>query len=483
MFKAVNKLPLLLFTILIILSLLKPLTSYFSQDDFFQFREIMNANLFDARSLLSFRYSSDQTFYRPLSREILNTITFHQFGLNAWPYHFLNLALIILNGLIFMFLIEQFTKNKIIPQLFFIIYLMSAVHSVEIYYLSSVQTLSATFFMVSCLVIFYKFLESRRVILLISSFFLFGLALLSHESSIVLLPILVLLAFFKNTFKEIKKDIISLLPFAFLLIIRVIIQLKFVNLPHQLVYQPVFSPKSILNSLIWFILWCVGVIEWIPDFIGKGLSLNQNLLRYYSTYIWIMMACLLAFWSSIIVLFIFYKKSYSLMSLVFLITSFLISLTPFLIYPLHKFIYYLSFSILWFSAILAVILARTFNKNFLTKLSVVVVLLAMLVLDFQTSSLNELSYWAAKRDKAAAVLLSNIIKQYPIVSKGSTFFIENDPNYPFISENWGNSSQQAKLIMSGSDALQLLYHDSSIKVYFEGPDNPSYKKVIATFPY
>ena len=92
--------------------------------------------------------------------------------------------------------------------------------------------------------------------------------------------------------------------------------------------------------------------------------------------------------------------------------------------------------------------------------------------------------------RAAEVLLSEIKKTYPSVGENATFYLINDPNYPFISEQWGDSSRQAFYILSGKDALQLLYADRSIKVYFENIedipealDQQDILKIVAKFPY
>ena len=86
--------------------------------------------------------------------------------------------------------------------------------------------------------------------------------------------------------------------------------------------------------------------------------------------------------------------------------------------------------------------------------------------------------------------MEQFTKEYPFVPKGSTFYILDDPSYPYIAKEWGTSSKQAFYILSGSDALKLLYKDTSIETYYQAvgglPKGVDEKKVInfiAKFPY
>lgn len=41
------------------------------------------------------------------------------------------------------------------------------------------------------------------------------------------------------------------------------------------------------------------------------------------------------------------------------------------------------------------------------------------------------------------------------------------PNYPFIAKEWGSTSKQAAFVLNNEDALQLLYKDPSLRVFYE----------------
>ena len=111
-----------------------------------------------------------------------------------------------------------------------------------------------------------------------------------------------------------------------------------------------------------------------------------------------------------------------------------------------------------------------------------------LLISDNTLQINKITYWAAKRAKSAAFILKDMKNKYPDLEKGSNIYVTDDPNYPFISKEWGTSSKQAFTILSGSDAFKLLYKDSTIKTYYESLVKPPQgldKLTIyeARFPY
>ena len=119
----------------------------------------------------------------------------------------------------------------------------------------------------------------------------------------------------------------------------------------------------------------------------------------------------------------------------------------------------------------------------------ILILGALFLISYQTSDLNRITYWAAKRASAAEYLLKNIKSSYPNPDKGQIFYFKNDPSYPFIAKEWGSSSKQAFYVLSGANALQLIYKDKNIRVFYEDinfPPNEINGKILtikAEFPY
>ncbi len=77
-----------------------------------------------------------------------------------------------------------------------------------------------------------------------------------------------------------------------------------------------------------------------------------------------------------------------------------------------------------------------------------------------------------KRAKIAHFLIKKAKEKYPSPPKGANIYLTNDPDYPFISKEWGGSSTQAHHALSGESAFQVFYNDYSLKVYFEDLNPP-----------
>lgn len=465
-----------------------PITSYFSQDDFFHLRLIMDKNITDIPSFFT-QQLEGQTFYRPLSRETYNLTMYKLFGLNPIPFHIANLLLILVNVRLLFLFVNSLNSNSMLAIFTSIVYLLSSVHSIELYYLASVQTLmAATLVLLSC--IFYvKFLREKILNYYLASVLFFLIALFCHESAIILVGLIFLTNFViqGNTLKE---KVLSIVPFIILAILYFVSIWDMSSLPKQQVYKVVFQPKSILNTFSWYVLWSFGLPEMLVDFVRPKFVLKEEFVIWYSYYAKIVFP-LLFFVISLLLMMVWSLKKIIFTGnfLIFLITSFLISISPFLLFPQHKFVYYLSLPIIWFSATLGLILAVSWTVGNFYRVLTVSILLSFLIISYQTITLNSNTHWAAKRAKAAEALMEQFKADYPSVPKGSIFYITDDPNYPDIAREWGTSSKQAFYILSGSDALQLLYKDPSIKVYYQALDPPenldlnNMVSLTARFPY
>lgn len=484
---ALNKILVTVFIFLIIhLYFFSEIVSFFSQDDFFHLSTVIDKKTQDIPSLF-FRLSQEYAFYRPISREFYSFTALKIFGLNPLPYHFVNLTFILINGFLgikFLSLLNEQFNKIVFKSLFLFLYLFSAVHSVQLYYLSSIQTLMATTFTLFSLIFFLK----NRFYALV----FFILALMSHESSVVFLPISFLIIFFnieEKFIQRIKKTIINLLPFILIFLIRIMIHFYGFGLDNTNVYTPNLSPQSILNTALWYLLWSFGMPEMLNDFATLRLQFNPNLFKYYGEFTKIVFPSFLLI--AIILMFIIYKvkKIFLQKRFVFLSLSFFSSLLPFIFFPNHKFIYYLSFPVVVFAGILSFICFEYLKQGTKLRILVFIFLGLYLLISFQTLKVNRVTYWAAKRAKSAQFILKDIKIKFPVLEKGSTIFVKDDPNYPFIAEEWGTSSKQAFYILSGSDAFKLIYKDPTIKTYYEAITPPPEDGLInlvvyeARFPY
>lgn len=470
-----------------------PLNSYFSQDDFFHLRQVLGKSYLDIPSFFLPWNDLGYAFYRPLSRELYGFLMLNLFNLNPLPYHIVNALLILLVGICTFKFVGLVTKNTLVQLLAIFFYSLSAVHSVELYYLSSSQTLFAAFFVMLTLINYYKYLEYDKFSHFLLSAIFFFLGIISHESAVVVIPIVGILSLYKKGLGFIfsKSFFLLTLPFLLIFSMRILIYLLTYQLPNEEVYKPSFIPGKILNTLIWYVLWSFGLPEMLVDFMTLTLKFNPNFFIWYRDFSLVVFPSFILLALSLF--FLIFKNKLKILSersfYIFLILL-LTSLLPFIVFPSHKFVYYLSLPIVFFSALLATIIISGLKKSLISNLVIVLVLITYALISSFTNFLNGITYWAAKRANAAKAIISKVTTSYPDPKPQTIFFFKDDPNYPEISKEWGSSSKQAFYILSNSDAFQLVYNDPTIKVIYEGLDgnvkgvkSGEIYTVVAKFPY
>ena len=345
---------------LVALFLSDSLFSYFSQDDFFHLRTIMDKSL---SSIPSFFISEQKeyAFYRPLSRETYNLLMYQLFGLNSLIFHLVNFTLIILNG----WLIFKFCKlliNKLVISLIaLVLYLFSAVHNIELYYLASFQTLISTTFILSGLICYLNYLKGGIKKFRFFSMLFFVLGIASHESAVVFVILAILLELFGVGAKKIRlwSILINISPFLIILFFRFLLHLTGSPLDEQTSYQPVFDIKNITNTFIWYTLWSFGMPEMLTDFATLTLDFNPNLFKFYSYYTnGVFPLFLLIILSLILIGINLLKNTWRDKNIWFLGFGYVASLSPFLFFPNHKFVYYLTLPVLFFSIFLGSLLGK-----------------------------------------------------------------------------------------------------------------------------
>lgn len=257
-------------------------------------------------------------------------------------------------------------------------------------------------------------------------------------------------------------------------------------------YQAIFSIKTAINSLFWYSNWALGIPETLIDFVSPGLRLNPTLLRYWSNYYILIFP---AFFISTVLLFIATSYLFIKMRGVFIERRFLfnliwfpLGLLPVILLPLHKSTHYLPISLPAFWVLIGYIIFSFYKelrkkRIILAKIFMSLVIISLTVLSSTSAILGSTNYWAANRGKLAEKLLNQVKKTYPNLPKGTALYLKNDPNYPYLTKEWGKASKQAAYILNGSDALQLLYNDPTIKVFYEDlgelPKDLSEKKVYS----
>ncbi len=447
---------------------------YFSHDDFFHFKVSQtDGTLAGFLNLFGFHPFSERgiAFYRPVTREALFNIFYFIFGLNHLPFRILSIGIHFLNvGLVYLLMQKLFQKRELALFISFF-FGITAANVGSLYYLAGgVQSLGATSFVLLTLFSFWKWLEQGGKWYLLS-FFAFILALGSHELAVVTPLLLVGLLFVQKALKGVKITI----PFFVVLSVFLFLDFFLIGFSSgEQQYQPTLSPKAILNSLSWYSAWALGIPEMFIDFVEPGFKLNPNLMKFWGDY-----ASGIFFFSGLAVTILIMGAVFAVRSGIlrdrrfwFLLLWFPIALSPVLLLPLHKQTYYLTPALpaFWGAVGLVVFSAYSWLRQrwgAMTNVLAGAFLLSLFLLSVASIALADKTYPAANRGRAAQKLVNYIRVKYPELPKGAALYFANDPNYPKISGDWGGSSKQAHFMLNGEDALQILYKDKTLRVFYE----------------
>jgi len=452
-----------------VLLFLKSFSAYFSQDDFFRLRASQISSLTEIGKFFSFSAIRGYAFYRPLPREVFSFMMWHLFGLNPFPYHLFQFFIYIFN----LFLIDKlfsklidnnFKGKEKVRCLVIFLYVISAVNLGTFYYLSSLEILLAMTFILLTITCFItgKYLKS----------FLFCLlSLMCHEISYVS-PVFLLV--FTFVLRKNRPNLKTILPFFTVTFLTAWLNISQIRLPSQKEYLPEFSFLRPINNLFWYFIWSLGIPEHMLDFVGHGLKINPKIIRQYPLYFWTMSltfsGLIAGLISSLISLLMNSfvktlkgstdKKFWRYLFLA--VFWYLTGISFFLFFGSHRFIYYLIFSQVGTCFALALLISRLSLKSSL------IVLILFFVLNFNTIKWGEKTYWALGRSRLAKKLTTEIKTAYPTFPKGAIIWLKDDPSYLSPGPDWGGTAKQAYIALSGSDGIQLLYNDFSLKVYYEG---------------
>lgn len=454
--------------------------TYFSQDDFFHFKVSQtNGTLGEYLNLFAFHPFDERgiAFYRPISRELPFNLFYNLFGLNPVPFRVFTFLIHFINIYLVFHLVTKLFGNKYLSFFVSFFFGITAANVATLYYLAGgIQTLLATTFTLSTLIFFHLYLKTVNLKFKLLSFLTFLLGISSHEQAFVIPFLLIGLTFISKS-NSIKKYLFDLLIFFLISCLFLYLELFKIGFSsNELQYRVVFSLKTAINSLFWYSSWALGIPETLIDFVFPGFKLNPTLLRYWSKYYMIIFPsfflCIFLFLFALFYLFLKRSKVFTDRRFLFHLIWFPLGLIPVLLLPLHKSTHYLTISLPAFWTIMFFLIFNFYqefkNKHkHLSKIIVSLFIVSLFTLSATSAILGSTNYWAATRGKLAEKLIKEVTSNYPNLPKGAVVYFKNDPKYPVLTEEWGKSSKQASTILNGSDALQLLYKDPSLKVYYE----------------
>lgn len=422
--------------------------NFFSADDWFHLR-VSNVNkLSEFLNFFSFEKTAQSiAFYRPLPTQVFFFVFQKLFGTNPLPYH---LFVIVCFGYS-LYLINKLAGSLLNSEkkalLATIVYGLSASNFTRLYFLSAFQEIALVIFSLLCILNYLK--QTIRHKLYAISFFI--LALLSKETAVVLPVILLLLNWYQK-----KIDFRKLLPFVFILLPYLFLRLgKFGGAVGE-TYGWNFSPVKAGNTFMWYGLWSVGAPELLLDYIGSGLRpisrFFTDFLIWWPLIIWPLLA------NIALLIYLFIKKIRVLdRKVIFLCTSFVISLLPVLFLPQHKFAVELGLPLVWFS--LAVVWLLPENNKI-----VILFVLVFLSLNLPMNILTAQTHYSVGRAKVSKKVYDFVMKNYPNKPSNAYFEFINDTKV--YTPEWGSSRQISNSIQ-GSEMFRFIYNDPNYSVYFE----------------
>ncbi|RMF94625.1 MAG: tetratricopeptide repeat protein [Candidatus Schekmanbacteria bacterium] len=404
----------------------------------------------DIRSIGAFLKSLPEKEQRPV---LMFTFLLNYLlgGLDVKGYHIFNFILHYLNSLLLFFIIEESLnslddekseRDENLPISLFasLIFAVHPLATESVTYISSRSSLLSAFFIFLGLLFFIKSFKGERYDKTLSLFSLlaFILAVGSKEISVIF-PLLILFYdfyFLTNRKFRVEKLKYIYAPCFFIVFLLISIKYRFIF--------TLSSPDKTQRPLYVHLLTELTIL---PKFAAKiFFPLNLNIAHFVDeidSVISIRLACALLFWTGIAVLMKKCFRNYRFFS--FALCWFILTLFPFLLFPLSDFISerWLYLSLISLSFLVAEILKYFFQRDFLQRLLKIFFIIIIILFSIMTFNRNLLyrdaiSLWsdAVKKAPQNARAYGNLGYSYQAAGypyKAIKYLMQSlslDPYYP-----------------------------------------------------
>lgn len=444
-------------------------STFYTNDDFYHF---VVSRAYNTKDFLNFfnllTPATGFPNYRPLTIQVPYFLDWKLFNLNPLPLRIL--SFVIFSGVIALVykLTKMLTKNVRLSLLATFLYATSASHFGHLYIAAPAET-GFTLFALLSTIFFIKYLFKGSIKNYLFSVVCFVLGLLSKENAVII-PALLLLVYFylqvqnKKKF-QLKRILLLFTPYALLLVGYLYLRLFHYGLAAGDSYVWNFSPLKAINTLFWYGVWSLNLPEMLVDFVGPGLSLNPNLMRYYSKetipifilfgaqvllLVYCLMNTLLKKGSRLI------TKHCSLIT--FCLVWFVLSLVPVLFLPLHKFTFYLTLPLVGFVMLISYFL----TLPAVSKKVAIVFVCAWLTGSVLTLRLTRQTNWITRGAQTA----ENVLR----------YFQSNEQKYDGKTVLFYDTEDDKGLPFSPTMTVKnTLSEDNFFKVFFNGRISARYE--------
>ena len=320
------------------------LSSFFTHDDFYFLKISKVQNISEFAAFFDPLHDPEHIgVFRPLPLRAYYFLGTSVFNLNPLGQRVISFVTFFINILLVGYLVKMLTKKDSVAGISAFLYAVSVTHFGQLYYVGAYQELLITFLTLLSVIFFAK---SK----LIPSFIFFVMGLMSKETAVVIPGLLGAVYLFQNWGGKrklsFKKLLLSLLPFIFVTAVYLYLHFFHFGTIEGDSYVWNFSPTKALNTTLWYFLWSLNLPEMLVDFVGPGIHLNPNLMKFWSSQI--IPIFILFGVEIVIVVYSLIKsiKSKTVKNLkpVILLSGFwfLATILPVVFLPLHKFTYYLT---------------------------------------------------------------------------------------------------------------------------------------------
>lgn len=441
------------------------LSGFFTNDDFFFLRIAKISSLSDFLNFFNLlKDVGGIGVYRPLTLRVFYFLDVWLFNLNPLPLHVISFITFFLDIFLVGKLVSLLTKSKKVAVISSFLYAVSVTHFGQLYYIGAFQELLLTMtFLIST--IFYL---KKKIIL---SLLFFVAAIMSKETAVVLPFILLALFLYQRLDKQ---ALFKLIPFFVIDVVYLFLHFHNFGVISGDSYIWDFSIMRSLNSLAWYGLWSLNLPEMLVDFVGPGLHLNPNLLKFWSKEIipiFILFIIQMAIIASLIIKFVKSRKNFDKNGLYLILFStfwFVATILPVLFLPVHKFTYYLTLPL--FGVVLAV--AYLIGETKLNRTGIGIFLATWNLISVLTLRLTVQTNWITQGAK-----ISERVYQYFKIN-GSNFASKNIIFIDTASDKslpWSPTAT-LKTVLSGNNFFYVFYPNLADKVVYADSGKVTFEK-------
>lgn len=412
----------------------------FSQDDYFFLFISKAGSVGEVLQFFSPWHQQGFPFFRPLGTQLY----YFLFNQNPFSMHVFMLLLQSFNGyLVYKLVSKLFKDNHLTSIMIGILYAISSVHFLSLFYIAATQQLLAATFGLLSLNAFASKKYLSAALYLVPG-------ILSKESALVVPGIATLIYLYdsgKLSFLWIKKYLFAILPYIVVIALYLGLRL-FAGIHIQSEYQPVFGP-SLISTIRWYILFGFGAPEELLRYGLSGMSIRLGqfitdfgylgLVSVVSTGI----GCLYFVYR--VVTSLFYRDWGSKKQTLILLTWFILGIILIIWYPDHRYPHYLDLSLI---PLLYLVIGNTSSKLKYFIFSTLV------VASISSIMLSTGSHWTTGRAKIVESAL-HVYDWEAICAK---------ENVAFVGE--GSKPLELSYALSLGNGPRVICNNSSLGVYY-----------------